>query len=182
MSYLTLRRFFLPHDHPLLLPMHSSATFCKIPLSTSVNPLSKCSLVSLDWILTSGIPAPQSFVSGVLTLPSGNGVCSMNVKLSVTTSIPYDLVLGRDWLLFCRETLPHASFRLSSGIFYPGQQPTASSSYSAHPAPNTAAMDTGAQISVTAPSLVPGLPLSIYIRLYAICYTHDYNVIFESIA
>ncbi|KAJ7874033.1 hypothetical protein B0H14DRAFT_3859896 [Mycena olivaceomarginata] len=55
--------------------MAPSATFCNIPLSTSV-------------------PSPL---------------------LSVTSTLPYDVVLGRDWLLFCRETLPHTSFDLSSG-------------------------------------------------------------------
>ncbi|KAJ7937648.1 hypothetical protein B0H13DRAFT_2302474 [Mycena leptocephala] len=108
--------------------MESSATFCKMPLSTSVNLLSQCSLVSLDWILTSGIPAPQSVVSGMLTLLSGNGMCSMNVKLSVTASLPYGLVLGHYWLFFCCETLLHASFCLSSGIFYPAQGLTVSPS------------------------------------------------------
>jgi hypothetical protein len=41
----------------------------------------------------------------------------MNVKLSVTASLPYDLLLGCDWGFFCGKILPHASFRLSSGIF-----------------------------------------------------------------
>ncbi|KAJ6566559.1 hypothetical protein B0H19DRAFT_1066851 [Mycena capillaripes] len=85
-----------------------------------VNPLSQRSLVALDWILlTSGIPAPQSLVSlvTVLTLPSGNGVCSMNIKLSVTASLAYGLVLGHNWRFFCCETLPDASVHLSSGIF-----------------------------------------------------------------
>jgi hypothetical protein len=41
----------------------------------------------------------------------------MNVKLSVTASLPYDLLLGCDWLFFCGKTLLHASFLLSSGIF-----------------------------------------------------------------
>ncbi|KAJ7905964.1 hypothetical protein B0H13DRAFT_2334058 [Mycena leptocephala] len=61
--------------------MAPSATFCKIPLSTSVDPVSSKSLVSLDWILASGIPAPVA--SGVLALPSGNTVCSMHMKLSL---------------------------------------------------------------------------------------------------
>ncbi|KAJ6524172.1 hypothetical protein B0H19DRAFT_1340791 [Mycena capillaripes] len=88
-----------------------------------------------------------------LTLPSENSVCSVNVKLSVTASFPYDLVLGGDWLFFCSETLLHASLCLSSGIFHPRQRPTALSSHSAHPAPNPTAIDTGTQISVTEPSL-----------------------------
>ncbi|KAJ7848338.1 hypothetical protein B0H14DRAFT_2768053, partial [Mycena olivaceomarginata] len=73
--------------------MAPCATFCNIPLSASVDPVSERSLISLDWLLTAGIPAPQSVTSGVLTLPSGNTVCSMNVKLSVTAGLLYDLVL-----------------------------------------------------------------------------------------
>ncbi|KAF8214680.1 hypothetical protein K438DRAFT_1955729 [Mycena galopus ATCC 62051] len=99
--------------------MAATATFCNIPLSTSVNPLCDRFLGSLDWLLTAGIPASRAVASGVLTLPSGNTVSSMHMDLSVTTSLPYDLVLGRDWLSFCRPTLPHASFRLSSGFVQP---------------------------------------------------------------
>jgi hypothetical protein len=113
---------FLPPQPP---SMGSCATFCNVPLSTSVNPVSERSLISLDWVLTAGIPAPQSVASGILTLPSGNTVCSMHMKLSVTAGLTDDLVLGCDWLFFfCRQTLPHASFHLSSGIVHPGRQPS----------------------------------------------------------
>ncbi|KAJ6613266.1 hypothetical protein B0H10DRAFT_1951661 [Mycena sp. CBHHK59/15] len=98
-----------------------SATFCKIPLTISVEPASPKSLISVDWILSSEVPAPLSCASGVLTLPSGATLCSMNMKISVASAIAYYLVLGRDWILFCRQTLPHASFSLSSGVFYPAQ-------------------------------------------------------------
>ncbi|KAJ7462503.1 hypothetical protein FB451DRAFT_1266910 [Mycena latifolia] len=88
--------------------MSTSATFCKLPLSSSVNPLFERSLVSLDWILTSGIPAPKSVASGVLTI-SDNNVCSMHMKLSVTTGLPYDLVLGWDWAVLSSD--PSARIR-----------------------------------------------------------------------
>ncbi|KAJ7891999.1 hypothetical protein B0H13DRAFT_2340303 [Mycena leptocephala] len=111
----------------------------------------------------------------------------MNVKLSISTSLPYDLVLGHDWLFFCRETLPHTSFGLSSGICHPGQQPTMSPSHSAQQAPNTAAMDTGTQISANTPSL-SALAMSpwlaavhLHLFLYHLLY-HEYNDIFESFA
>ncbi|KAJ7870292.1 hypothetical protein B0H14DRAFT_3440126 [Mycena olivaceomarginata] len=54
----------------------------------------------------------------------GDTVCSMHMTLSVVTDLPYDLILGRDWLFFCRQTLPQASFQLSSGVVHIGQQPT----------------------------------------------------------
>jgi hypothetical protein len=38
----------------------------------------------------------------------------MYIRLSVCSELPYDLVLGWDWLFFCSQTLPHASFSLSS--------------------------------------------------------------------
>ncbi|KAJ7708476.1 hypothetical protein B0H14DRAFT_3642863 [Mycena olivaceomarginata] len=111
--------------------MARSATFCEIPVSTSLDPLSANSLVSLDWILSSGIPARQSVASGVLTIPSTDTVYSMHLKVSVAADLSCDLVLGRDWLFFCRQTLPHASFELSSGIVRPGQLPRSSPADSA---------------------------------------------------
>ncbi|KAJ7863231.1 hypothetical protein B0H13DRAFT_2354296 [Mycena leptocephala] len=84
--------------------MAPSATFCNSPLSTSVNPLSERSLLSVDWLLTAGIPAPGRIVSGVLTLPSGDSVSSMHMKLSVAAGLAHDLVLGRDWLAILLST------------------------------------------------------------------------------
>ncbi|KAJ7765894.1 hypothetical protein DFH07DRAFT_1058801 [Mycena maculata] len=83
--------------------MASSATFCDVPLSTGLDPLSGHSQVSLDWVMASGISASRSFASGVLTLPSGDTLCSMHMKLSVASGLPYDLVLGRDWVFFFRD-------------------------------------------------------------------------------
>ncbi|KAJ7504635.1 hypothetical protein B0H11DRAFT_2273245 [Mycena galericulata] len=100
--------------------MSLSATFCSKQLSTSFDPLSEKSRVSLDWILTNGIQA-QSAASGILTIPSGETVCSMPIKLSVCLDLPYDLVLGRDWSFFCRQTLTYASFTLSSGVVWLGK-------------------------------------------------------------
>ncbi|KAJ7879462.1 hypothetical protein B0H13DRAFT_2346050 [Mycena leptocephala] len=114
--------------------MAPSATFCNILLSTSVDPGSTKSYVTLDWILSSGIPTQQSVNSGILTLPSGDSVCSMHMELCVSASLPYALVLGR----LCRQTLPHASFHLSLGIFHTGQQPRTLSYY---PALNTSGMN-----------------------------------------
>ncbi|KAJ7806601.1 hypothetical protein B0H14DRAFT_3483980 [Mycena olivaceomarginata] len=113
------------------MPMARSATFCEIPLSTSIDPLSENSLVSLDWILSSGIPARQSVASGVLTVTSTDTVYSVPLKVSVVADLPCDFVLGRDWLFFCWQTLPHTSFELSWGIVRPGQLPRSSSADSA---------------------------------------------------
>ncbi|KAJ7894321.1 hypothetical protein B0H14DRAFT_3657606 [Mycena olivaceomarginata] len=49
-----------------------SAAFCNKPLSTSVNSLSENLGVTLNWILSNGIQALHSLISGLLTLPSGN--------------------------------------------------------------------------------------------------------------
>ncbi|KAJ7892277.1 hypothetical protein B0H14DRAFT_3126136, partial [Mycena olivaceomarginata] len=96
------------------------------------------SLVSLGWILSNGIQAPQSVASGVLTIPTGGTVCSMHVKLSLCSELPYDLVLGRDWLFFSRQTLPQTSFTLSSGVVCPGNFRT--------PSLLSSAMDTDPQV------------------------------------
>ncbi|KAJ7845884.1 hypothetical protein B0H13DRAFT_1908153 [Mycena leptocephala] len=53
----------------LLTLISPSATSCNVPLSTSVDPSSDKSILSLDWVLCSGIPAPRSVASGSLTLP-----------------------------------------------------------------------------------------------------------------
>ncbi|KAJ7873126.1 hypothetical protein B0H14DRAFT_3131412 [Mycena olivaceomarginata] len=105
--------------------MSPSPMFCTISVSVSVDATAEKSLITLDWVLSSGIPVLHSIASGVLTLPSGDTVCSMNIKLSVCSELPYDLVLGRDWLFFCRETIPHATFALTSGIVCPGKSSSA---------------------------------------------------------
>ncbi|KAJ7509330.1 hypothetical protein B0H11DRAFT_1901455 [Mycena galericulata] len=99
--------------------MSLPATFCSKQLSTSFDPLPRKSRVSLDWTLANGIRAPQSAASGILNIPSGGTVCSMPIKLSVCSDLLYELVLGRDWSYFCRQTLPYASFSLSSGVVWP---------------------------------------------------------------
>lgn len=133
--------------------MAPSATFCNIPLSTSVDNVSATSLVSLDWIMTTGIPAPRFVASGILTLPCGNTMCSMHTKLYVTPDLPYDLVLGRDWLFFCRETLPHTSFDLSSGTVSPGHRLACPPDLSGHPASHSNPMDVDTQCSMNMSNL-----------------------------
>ncbi|KAJ7756908.1 hypothetical protein B0H14DRAFT_3896198 [Mycena olivaceomarginata] len=70
--------------------MASSATFCTMPLSTSINPKSEKSLVSLGWILSNGTQAPQSVASGVLTIPTGGTGLAQTTQLinSLSTSGP----------------------------------------------------------------------------------------------
>ncbi|KAJ7789751.1 hypothetical protein B0H14DRAFT_2626881 [Mycena olivaceomarginata] len=58
-----------------------SAAFCNKPLSTSVNYLSENLGVTLNWILSNGIQAPHSLTSSLLTLPSGDTVCFMQIDL-----------------------------------------------------------------------------------------------------
>ncbi|KAJ7830092.1 hypothetical protein B0H14DRAFT_3143688 [Mycena olivaceomarginata] len=128
--------------------MAPSATFCNIPLSTSVDSSSATSRVSLNWILSAGISAPGSVASGILTLPCGD-------TLSVTSTLPYDVVLGRDWLLFCRETLPHTSLDLSSGSVSPGHRPPPPVDQCGHPDSNSSAMDVDAQPCAATPLANP---------------------------
>jgi hypothetical protein len=74
----------------------------------------------------SGLSICRLWCSG---LPSDNTVSYMHMKLSVTASLPYDLVLGRDWLFFYCQTLPHAAFHLSSRTVEPGLQPSGTFTY-----------------------------------------------------
>ncbi|KAF7349662.1 hypothetical protein MSAN_01692700 [Mycena sanguinolenta] len=96
--------------------MPASATFCDLPLSTSFSSDLEQSLLSLDWVLSSGIKTSGSVASGVLSLPCEGTTCVLNINLAIKDSLPFDLVLGRDWHLLCRDSLPDARFLLSSGM------------------------------------------------------------------
>ncbi|KAK7029929.1 hypothetical protein R3P38DRAFT_3266781 [Favolaschia claudopus] len=62
------------------------------------------------------IPSQRSVASGVLAIPCINSaVFSTHIDISVASSLPYDLVLGRDGLQFCRDSVEEACFVLSSG-------------------------------------------------------------------
>ncbi|KAJ7799064.1 hypothetical protein B0H14DRAFT_2617424 [Mycena olivaceomarginata] len=65
-----------------------SAAFCNKPLSTSVNSLSENLGVTLNWILSNGIQALHSLISGLLTLPSGQHRCFMQIDLLVCSELP----------------------------------------------------------------------------------------------
>ncbi|KAJ7814478.1 hypothetical protein B0H13DRAFT_2381725 [Mycena leptocephala] len=97
--------------------MSSSATFSDLPLwsSTFCADLEK-SLLFLDWVLASGIKSSGSVAYGVLSLLCEGSTCVMNVNLSIKDSLPFDLVLGCDWYLYCPDSLPGVRFLLTSGI------------------------------------------------------------------
>ncbi|KAJ6608559.1 hypothetical protein B0H10DRAFT_2226737 [Mycena sp. CBHHK59/15] len=95
----------------------ANATFRNIALSTTFDPHADKSKLSLDWVLTHGIPVAHSVASGLLTLPcvaSGDFFLQMNVL--VVSPLPFDLVLGRDWMNYCQESVLQPAFQLSSGI------------------------------------------------------------------
>ncbi|KAJ7200425.1 hypothetical protein GGX14DRAFT_466783, partial [Mycena pura] len=104
----------------LLRSMPPSATFCAILLFTTLDKSSPTSQLSLEWLLpvSAGIRAPAGRASGVLSVLSalGNSFTSMHMQLPVHASLPFDLVLGRDWVFYCREMLPATSFTLLSGV------------------------------------------------------------------
>jgi hypothetical protein len=99
--------------------MPPTGIFCDVPLSTGFSRDLENSSLSLEWVLASGVPATHSMVSGILSLPCTDGeletVCRLQIQLPVTSSLPFDLVLGRDWLQFSRDSLPNACFHLTSG-------------------------------------------------------------------
>jgi hypothetical protein len=100
--------------------MSRAASLCDVPLSTAFDSTLPSSLLSLDWVLASGLRPNNSLLSGRLCLPyyrdSTDGVWSLNVQLAISASLPFDLVLGHDWLQLSQTTLPYASFDLASGL------------------------------------------------------------------
>ncbi|KAJ7687805.1 hypothetical protein B0H14DRAFT_3054469, partial [Mycena olivaceomarginata] len=99
--------------------MSFTATFHNLALSTSFNPDLESSSLSLNWVLSSDIAVSASLACGLLSLPCGDGFFrSMNVKLVVVSSLPSDLVLGRDWMSYCRCSFPDAHFVLESGYVH----------------------------------------------------------------
>ncbi|KAJ6578933.1 hypothetical protein B0H10DRAFT_2236042 [Mycena sp. CBHHK59/15] len=104
-----------------------------IPLSASFNSELETSALAVDWVLSSGVPASHSVAHGLLSLPCSDGSSrSMNVQLAVTASLRSDLVLGRDWMSYCRDAFPNARFLLHSGSIHIHPFPIPSSA----PVPN----------------------------------------------
>ncbi|KAJ7067560.1 hypothetical protein C8F01DRAFT_1121665 [Mycena amicta] len=101
--------------------MSSASTFCSAPVSCSLDSTSQQAQVSLEWVLSAGIRSCGGEVRGTLLLDASGTTVSMLLCAVVRSSLPYDLLLGRDWLHFCRDTLPDAVFTLSSGIVHPGK-------------------------------------------------------------
>ncbi|KAJ7310996.1 hypothetical protein DFH08DRAFT_974152 [Mycena albidolilacea] len=95
-----------------------SATLGNHPLSTIFDANEESSRLSLDWVLRTGIKTTHASVSAILTIP-GVEPCSTfstQIVLPVSSSLPVDLVLGQDWMHYCQENFPAASFNLSSGV------------------------------------------------------------------
>lgn len=91
----------------------NSATFCNVSLSTTYDRDSERSVLSLDWVLCSGIRAVRSQASGILTIPSMDGIFSIQMNLPVVSALPFDLVLGRDWSQYCQDSISEPYFYLS---------------------------------------------------------------------
>lgn len=93
----------------------SSATFRNLALSTTFDKDEEKSRLSLDWVLQSGVRAVRSVASGILTIPAADSTFSVEMEFSIASSLPFDLVLGCDWLQYFRESVPETCFYLSSG-------------------------------------------------------------------
>ncbi|KAJ7804887.1 hypothetical protein B0H14DRAFT_3872702 [Mycena olivaceomarginata] len=78
--------------------MSAPETLCNLPLSTAFDQDQDTSMLSLDWVLRTGIHAVCFAASGILMLPAVDCMFSVQMDLSVASSLPFDLVLGRDWL------------------------------------------------------------------------------------
>ncbi|KAF8215302.1 hypothetical protein K438DRAFT_2008676, partial [Mycena galopus ATCC 62051] len=116
----------------------SSATFCNIPLSTTFDADQETSRLSLDWVLKTGLSTVRSVATGIVTVPGVQNGFSVQMDLTVAASLPFDLVLGRNWLQYCRETVPESCLVLSSGVIDLQRRPnvlmpnTSRPSYSEH--------------------------------------------------
>lgn len=86
-----------------------------MPLSTTLDRDREESVLSLDWVLTSGICAVRSKASGVLAVPCDGGVFSVPMDLNIISSLSSDLVLGREGLQYGRESVSETCFYLSTG-------------------------------------------------------------------
>src|ERR1700761_3968498 len=79
--------------------MSRAATFCDLPISTHFDSRLARSCASLKWVLNSGLRTATPLLSGRLTLPCHTGVISVVLHdIPVNASLPYDLILGLDWL------------------------------------------------------------------------------------
>ncbi|KAF8207380.1 hypothetical protein K438DRAFT_1755427 [Mycena galopus ATCC 62051] len=72
--------------------------------------------LSSDWVLKNGIKTAHSVASKVLSVPGIETGFSVHMNLSIATRLPYDAVLGRDWIQYCQETVPNGDLSLLSGI------------------------------------------------------------------
>ncbi|KAJ6542111.1 hypothetical protein B0H10DRAFT_2137028 [Mycena sp. CBHHK59/15] len=71
------------------------------PFVDTFNSTLERSLLSIDWVLTRAYPLSNPF--------SSDSVFCLGFS-------PFDLVLGRDWLVHCTNSVPDACFYLSSGL------------------------------------------------------------------
>ncbi|KAJ7097035.1 hypothetical protein B0H15DRAFT_1019402 [Mycena belliarum] len=95
----------------------ATCTFRNIALTTTFDPESIQSRLSLDWVLNLGIRVEGSVASGTVTFPGLHGIISLQMHLPVVSSLANDLVFGQDWFQFCRESIvPPTCVALSSGV------------------------------------------------------------------
>ncbi|KAF8157723.1 hypothetical protein K438DRAFT_1777067 [Mycena galopus ATCC 62051] len=103
--------------------MPVSATLCNLPLSTTCDAQEEKSKLSLNWVLQNGIRTVRSVASGILTVPGLDTGFSVHMDLPVAIlSSPFDVILGRDWLQYCRESVPNSRLCLSSGVVELGRR------------------------------------------------------------
>ncbi|KAK6971454.1 hypothetical protein R3P38DRAFT_2423941, partial [Favolaschia claudopus] len=87
-------------------------------LSTAFDNEAPSSLLSLDWVLSAGVPTQNSVASGTLVLPQWSlslPPTSFALDIRVSSSLPYDLVLGQDWAQYCRDSALEDCFALTTG-------------------------------------------------------------------
>ncbi|KAJ7616475.1 hypothetical protein FB45DRAFT_934312 [Roridomyces roridus] len=146
--------------------MHSSATLCNLPVSTGFDRNLAQSQLSLGYVFNSGIPTLGSCFSGLLTLPCDTGILTLHLdNVRIVASLPFDLVLGQEWLRLMQNSPRVAVAHLSSGslqlrtLEYGLEQSSSSridtTTVTSSPIPSFSLVSVGRPDVAHAPSLMP---------------------------
>ena len=69
----------------------------------------------MDWVFRSGLHTEVPRLSGLLVLPCDVGTVTLRLdNVPVTASLPFDIVLGLDWLQFIQRASHIAVVHLNS--------------------------------------------------------------------
>ncbi|KAJ7328858.1 hypothetical protein DFH08DRAFT_940505 [Mycena albidolilacea] len=98
-----------------------------------LDPRASSDFLKAPWVFNKEMPEGgherRMFKNLLRTMVSYYPCATAANVVAICSELPYGLVLGRDWLFFCQETIPHATFALTSGIVCPGKSSSAAVNY-----------------------------------------------------